>query len=305
MILLTFHSENFLHFRNGNEPGVQWSLKLKEKITRPCWSGAPSTRANKSSKLCWWAVTRLRGPIAGQHRSFLWKGQKEKPISWLPNLSDQASGKRGPFLVDSFVFFLFKQATRPFSIWDCTFSKEWYDLFFFLYFSCFFLNSFRVLDAQVAFHQGRTAEAGRLLHQAQEELTRLVVRDDQLSQLVSLGEPFWNTFLWNSTKGQLSGTPFVKWNWKDPFLEQVLWNQTKRVSFWNTFRQMKRERSRSGTSFVKPNKNVPFLEHFIKWNQYDLFSGTRFLKGNKYDPFLEHVSSNRTKKVTFWNMFHK
>ena len=203
------------------------------------------------------------------------------------------------------LFFLFKQATRPFSIWDCTFSKEWYDLFFFLYFSCFFLNSFRVLDAQVAFHQGRTAEAGRLLHQAQEELTRLVVRDDQLSQLVSLGEPFWNTFLWNSTKGQLSGTPFVKWNWKDPFLEQVLWNQTKRVSFWNTFRQMKRERSRSGTSFVKPNKNVPFLEHFIKWNQYDLFSGTRFLKGNKYDPFLEHVSSNRTKKVTFWNMFHK
>ena len=159
------------------------------------------------------------------------------------------------------LFFLFKQATRPFSIWDCTFSKEWYDLFFFLYFSCFFLILF-----EFWMRRWRSTRAGRRRRVACStrpkknwrdwssattsyrssslSVSRSGTRSFETARKVNFLEhlssnetekiPFWNKFCETKQKGSLSGTPFVKWNVNDHVLEQVLWNQTKMFPFWNT-----------------------------------------------------------------------
>lgn len=47
-----------------------------------------------------------------------------------------------------------------------------------------------LLQGVVAFHQGKSFEASRLLHQAKDELSKLTINDNDLSQLLSLGKNF-------------------------------------------------------------------------------------------------------------------
>ena len=44
-----------------------------------------------------------------------------------------------------------------------------------------------LLQGVVAFHQGRSLDANRILNQAKNELVKLSINDDDLSQLINLG----------------------------------------------------------------------------------------------------------------------